>query len=562
MRSLLTLIFIFLTFSSQVQAALPAVDISKPNYQIGLATEFYEDTNNSVDFSNIAQLGSNKFIPLTNTVSTHLFTQSTFYYKFKVINKNTTAKIRVLLFETPWLDHIQVRVVSPHNQHSNYTTGNLYPFDKRAVRHHEPNIEHLFEPGMSTVYVQVKTRDPFVVPISILDRETVIQNQFNDVTLSIFIYGFILAMILYHFILYINIKLPYYAFYVLYLVTFLAANLSYNGYTYQWFFPDMPTLQNWLQSTNIFLFTIAGLLFARTFLDLNKYIPFAQKSINVLITLFILTMIFSAFAGYHYHVMLAIALSIVFSLFVFAIALISLLKGNRYARYFLLGTTAGLIGTSITALTVMSILPYTELGYQAIDFGMLIDSILLSFALVDRLKTNEREQVEAEKLAKTDSLTKLNNRQAFNDYCQQQRELPSSGQSDRTYALLIDLDSFKQVNSTYGHATGDIVLQRVARLLHHSIKSRDHLFRIAGEEFLILLEDSEISRAKQRAEQIQLAISNLVIPFSNHSISITACIGVSEFIVDQYSDEEAEFKASEAVYQAKQLGYNRIVVSG
>ncbi|MEA3404152.1 MAG: diguanylate cyclase [Pseudomonadota bacterium] len=560
MLKILSFIFTLFALLSQVQAALPAVDISYPNYQIGKFTEFYEDTENTLDFSKITTVPQNIFSPLKNDVSTHLFTQSTLYYKFNVMNPKESLEKRVIVFETPWLDSIEVLVVSPYQQHSRYTAGNLYPFKQRAIHHHNPNIQHEFETGLSTVYVQVKTRDPFIVPISILESETLIQDQFHDVTLSMFIYGFLLAMILYHFILYINIKLPYYAFYVLYLTSFLIMNATYNGYSYQWLFPDMPTLQNWLQSTHIFLFAIFGLLFARSFLNLEKYIPFAYKSLNILIISFIATLIISSLFGYHYHVMLSIAMSIVFSGFVFSVALLSLLKGNTYARFFLLGTTAGLIGTSITALTVMALIPYSDLGYQAVDFGMLVDSILLSFALVDRLKSNEKEKERAEQLAKIDALTGLQNRRAFNELCQLQTEHKSHINSPQTFALLIDLDNFKQVNKTYGHATGDLVLQRVARLLRHSLKSRDHLFRFAGEEFLILLESSDVQNIKQRAEQIQSAIANMSVDFSNHSIRVTASIGISEFTVDKSSLDEVELKAVEAIFQANQLGSNQIVI--
>lgn len=561
MLKLLSFLFTVFALLSHAQATLPAVDISQPNYQIGKSTEFFEDTQSTINFSEITQFPQNQFEPLNNDVSTRLFTQSTLYYKFKVINPKNTREKRVVVFETPWLDSIKVLVVSPDQTKANYTTGNLYPFSQRAIEHHNPNIQHEFEPGLSTVYVQVKTRDPFIVPISILESETLFQDQLIDVSLTMFIYGFILAMTLYHFILYVNIKLPYYAFYVLYLTSFLAANAAYNGYTYQWLIPNMPTLQNWLQSTHIFLFAIFGLLFARSFLNLQKYIPSAYTALNILIVVFIATLIISSLFGYHYHVMLSIAMSIIFSGFVFSAALLSLLKGNTYARYFLLGTTAGLIGTTITALTVMALIPYSDLGYQAIDFGMLIDSILLSFALVDRLKSNEREKERAEQLAKIDALTSLQNRSAFNEFCQLQTEHKARNQNSLTFALLVDLDYFKQVNNTYGHATGDLVLQRVARLLRHSLKSSDHLFRFAGEEFLILLESSSLQNAKQRAEQIQAAITNMTVDFSNHSISVTASIGITEFLIDNNASEVVEHKAIEAIYQAKQMGTNQIVIA-
>ncbi len=320
--------------------ALSPLDITHPNYQIGHATSFYEDVSNSVDFNKITDVPADDFKPLQQAVSAHLFTNSTFYYRFNVINPLSQAINRLVVFETPWLDSIQIKVIAPNQTTQQYVTGNIYPFKQRAVEHPYPNIEHSFEPGISTVYIQVKTRDPFIVPISILDRETFFKDKVFNIGITAFVYGIIMAMLLYHLILFISIKLRYYAYYALYLTDFLIANASYNGYTFQFIFAELPTVQNWLQSSTIFLFSIFGLLFAKSFLNLKRYLPAAQKSINALILIFISTMLFSALFGYHVHIILAIAMSILFSVYVFAIALMSLTKGNKSALFFLLGTTA------------------------------------------------------------------------------------------------------------------------------------------------------------------------------------------------------------------------------
>lgn len=546
---------------SPANAASSPLDITHPNYQIGHATFFYEDVSNSVEFNQITELPASIFKPLKQTVSAHLFTNSTFYYRFDVINPLSQAINRLVIFETPWLDSIKIKVISPNSTTQQYLTGNIYPFKQRAVEHPYPNIEHFFEPGISTVYIQVKTRDPFIVPISILDRETFFKDRVLNVSITAFVYGIIMAMLLYHLILFISIKLRYYAFYALYLAVFLIANASYNGYTFQFLFSDYPTVQNWLQSTMIFLFSIVGLLFARSFLNLTKYLPSAQKSINTLILIFISTMLFSALFGYHVHIILAITMAILFSIYVFSIALWSLIKGNQSALFFLLGTTAGLIGTAITALTVMALIPYTHIGYQAIEIGMVMDSILLSFALVDRVKTNEKDKKIAELFAITDALTNLPNRRAYNDICHQEQARANQIHREKLTAMMIDIDFFKVVNDTYGHETGDIVLQRIARLLKNSIKTSDYIFRLGGEEFLILLPDTQINQAKEIAERIRSAVENMEIWSENQPIKITVSIGLSEFNTQEKCIKKAVRSSDFVLYKAKQSGRNQVIVT-
>lgn len=560
MFKIFSFLFLFLGIVFQANAIAP-VNISSPQYQIGQSVLFLEDTDNTFSFSEIEKVPDSLYQPVGKAICSYLFTRSTFYYKFELLNPESDPVSRLLVFETPWLDSIQVKVISPDQTQQNSLTGNMFPFKQRAVEHQYPNVEHLFQPGVSTVYVEVKTRDPFIVPISIMDKKSLFQNYASVYATSMFIYGIIIAMILYHFILFASIQLRYYAYYVLYLSSFLIMNTSYNGYTFQFLLQDSPIVQNWIQGTTIFLFAIAGLLFAKAFLNLEKYIPLAYKMTKAMIWLFISAMLITAFVGYHEHVMFAIGMSVIFSLYVFTLALLSYVKGNKTARFFLLGTTAGLIGTSLTALTVMSIIPYTHIGYQAVDYGLAIDSILLSFALVDRVKSTEKEKLLAEISANTDALTNVANRRAFNHLCEQLDNGSQKIYQEKLVVMMFDIDFFKEINDTYGHSVGDIVLQKVAKLLKNNTKSTDHIFRMGGEEFLILLPDIDVVSAQKVAERIRIAIEEMVTYKNGSVISITTSIGTAEVLSEDKSLISTIQLADKALYDAKRSGRNKVVLA-
>lgn len=560
MYKIFNFFFLFLGISLQANAVVP-VDISQPQYQIGKSVLFLEDAHHTLSFSEIEKVPDSQFEPVDKDICSYLFTRSIFYYKFQVKNPQLKAVERLLVFETPWLDSIQVKVISPDKSQQMSLTGNLFPFKQRAAEHPYPNVEHRFDPGVSTVYVQVKTRDPFIVPISILDKESLFKNYTSIFATSMFIYGIIIAMILYHFILFASIQLRYYAYYVLYLTSFLAMNVSYNGYTFQFLLQDFPVIQNWIQATTIFLFAIAGLLFAKAFLNLKHYIPLAHTLTKAMIWVFFGVMLITALFGYHQHVMFAIGMSVLFSLFVFTIALLSYLKGNKTARFFLLGTTAGLIGTSVTALTVMAIIPYSHLGYQAVDYGLAIDSILLSFALVDRVKSTEKDKLQAEVSANTDALTNVANRRAFNHFCEQLGFDSQNLYQGKLVALMLDIDFFKEINDSFGHSVGDIVLQKVASLLRNNTKSADKIFRMGGEEFLVLLLDTELENAQKVAERIRAAIEEMETYKENKTISITASIGMAEVLPEDKSLISTIQLADKALYDAKRSGRNKVMLA-
>jgi len=291
---------------------------------------------------------------------------------------------------------VKIHVENENEQLSIYEGGDTFAYNNRTIDHVNTNFEHEFRSGHSSVYVQVKTLDPFIVPISVMDSSEFLQDEINHSNYTGFVYGIIMAMLLYNLILFFRIKIAYYGFYVLYLGLFLVMNASYNCYTFKWFFYDYPSLQNWFESTFIYLFSIGGILFAQSFLNLKHSFARLNLVTNYLLLFYVAIMIVTFFIGYRYHVAFAISLTVLFSLYVFGITIYSILRGNHYARLFLLAITAGLLGILVTALTVMALIPYTDAGLHAVDYGMIIDTILLSFALADRFKETQEEKLIAE----------------------------------------------------------------------------------------------------------------------------------------------------------------------
>ena len=391
-----------------------AIDLSVSNHAIGQSLLEYEDTTATMTLSKVRKLSSDNFKPLNKAVASHPFTNSAFWYQFKVVNKENSSLSRLMVFEPAWLDSVNITVISPQGQLQTYQGGNIYPYSKRELDHYLINFKHDFEPGISTVYLQVKTRDPFIVSLSILEESAFLSNQVKESIYTGLIYGGIAAMLFYNLFLFFGIKQRFYLYYVLFLSAFFVMNASYNGYTFMYFLSDHPAAQNWLQSTGIFLFMITALLFARSFLNLKKYHQILYKITAYLIFLIITIAVLTAlFGGYHYHVMLSIILVMFVSIYIFGMALYSWLDGNRSARFFLLGVASGLIGAIITALTVLSFIPFSYMTYKANDFGMLIDAVLLSIALADRVKISLEKTRIVEKESRTDIITGLLNQEGL-----------------------------------------------------------------------------------------------------------------------------------------------------
>ena len=162
----------------------------------------------------------------------------------------------------------------------------------------------------------------------------------------------------------------------------------------------------------------------------------------------------------------------------------------------------------------------------------------------------------AERLASTDHLTGLTSRGAFVEradapfqYCRR-NGLPVS-------VAVLDLDHFKQVNDTRGHAVGDMALKHAARLIQSSLRKSDLCCRWGGEEFVILLPDTALEDAAGVAEKLRLAIVANPVTLEGGSLPMTASFGVAE---GDRSLEALIDRADSALYRAKNEGRNRVAV--
>lgn len=169
---------------------------------------------------------------------------------------------------------------------------------------------------------------------------------------------------------------------------------------------------------------------------------------------------------------------------------------------------------------------------------------------------SERKQKERElhTLATTDPLTGLHNRRGFLDFLREQVKL--SQPSTPGALLLLDIDYFKQVNDTYGHPAGDLVIKNTAQAIRNSLRHDDLSGRIGGEEFAVLLPKATLQQALQLAERIRQHIEVTSTVTETDSIYITVSIGV--VLLYGIDATSAQARADRALYQAKSSGRNRV----
>jgi len=172
-------------------------------------------------------------------------------------------------------------------------------------------------------------------------------------------------------------------------------------------------------------------------------------------------------------------------------------------------------------------------------------------------KIKLKEQMEKNKLlAHTDSLTGIGNRRSFFDISEKLMKLSKRNHTSLVL-MMIDIDYFKKVNDTYGHIVGDDILRYVTKTIKGRLRESDIFSRFGGEEFIILLSNTDLKNGLKIAEEIRLTFSNSVYSDGKISIPIKVSIGIGEYRQESLIREFIQ-RIDKNLYCAKNNGRNRV----
>jgi diguanylate cyclase (GGDEF)-like protein len=178
---------------------------------------------------------------------------------------------------------------------------------------------------------------------------------------------------------------------------------------------------------------------------------------------------------------------------------------------------------------------------------------------VNQVEANLREaNKRLEELARTDPLTELHNRRIIDEKIGEENDRHDSG-SQMFSIIMSDIDHFKALNDTYGHQIGDLVLVSISKILKGATRAGDVVARWGGEEFLVLLQDTGGSEAREVAERMRIAISQTPIYIDDNEIQISMTFGVAE-CNNENGINECISRADRALYKGKAAGRNIVIL--
>ena len=475
-----------------------------------------------------------------------------------VFNPTDAPILRRVSVGTGWLERVDFFFTTEGQLPQHFVSGDRIALGHRSIAKRIPSADYPFPPGETRLLLRVETADPMVVPLYFSSIAVSHSREQSEAIFYSFVYGVMFALSAYNLMLFAGLRKRRYLFYSLYTGTFVAVTASYNGIGMALLWPDAVGWQQWAPPLLMLCFVSSGLAFATSFLKTRRYRPRLHKIIQTIgVAYFALFGAFFALDEQGLALQLAFLVVPVFTVLMLYMGVSSWTGGNQFARYFMLGTLASVIGASVTALTVAGVITYSQLGYYAVDIGMVVDAMLLMLALADLARKNKVARVTAERTAQIDLLTGLNNRRGFLPVAESLWSLVTRKDSNICVAM-IDIDHFKNINDQYGHAVGDRILKEIAGELDKSRRKGDLLARWGGEEFTLLLPETDEAEALNVAERFRHNIEQLVVNDCGRMIRCTISVGVASRHARHVTLEHAISKADEELYQAKVQGRNQI----
>lgn len=557
-------------------------------YVLSLHLQYLEDADHTLDLDGARQaLQAGRFQGGQTQALNLGFTESAYWFYLRIHNQNSTRNQWVLESLYSIMDQLDVYYRFNDGREQHQQAGDSVMFHQRARAHHNINFGLELAAGETVdVFIRAQTTGAIQMPVMLWSEVAFADKVSTEQIVFGLYYGMLFSLGIYNLLLFLVIRDRNYLLYVFYIASYGLFQMSLNGLAFQYLWPDSPDWNNrsiaCLMGIGMFFIT----LFSHSFLALKNNSPVLSKVFIGFMAIYLGIAAATFVLPYQLVIRTGTLASTFGVLCIMTSAVVCLIKRFRPARYFFVSWAVLLLGMLAYTLKTFSLLPANFITEYAIQIGSVLEVLLLSLALADRIKIlqdeNQRMQARVneeleqhvrertleleranrklEELSTTDGLTGLKNRRHFNEvFALECKRTSRSG--DTLSVILIDIDHFKNLNDSYGHLLGDECIKAVAdAIAKAAFRQTDTKCRYGGEEFVVLMPSTPPEGALRVAANIQEAIRALVIPHQGKKLAVTASLGVAT-VVSEREDAVRDVlaQADQALYQAKASGRNAVV---
>ncbi|MGM0907333.1 MAG: sensor domain-containing diguanylate cyclase [Pseudomonadota bacterium] len=557
-----------------------------PTSQSELAIE-YTHSEQKLDLEIVRNLPGSQWEKLETDRASFGYTTDEYWFRFQLESKPYD---RILHIAYPLLDELTIYIIQPEGVRT-YQMGDTVPFGERPIPTSEFAVP-LSENTNGEIYIKANTQSSMRLPIAVRTEIGFFETQMNRRIAEGIYFGVLLCMAVYNLFGFIASRESVFGIYSLYTLFFAGLMLSLEGLGFHYLWPNSLYLQD--KGIPIFgsLTFLTAALFAYQLLELKRYRYTWGRGLMVMAFLSAISLLIAIFASYRISIHVLLSLAAPGCLFLLLVGAYMWRKGFVYARIFTLAWCSLLVSVVANSLGYLGVIDSMFIQRHAIMISSGIEILLLSWVLAVRYSEQRKERLQAEQRHNReleesvdertfelqvalrelqdvnteleqknteDPLTGLYNRRYFQQHLE--RELRRTLRRELPLALLmIDVDHFKPVNDTHGHLAGDQILQQLASLMQkHAKRAADIVCRYGGEEFAIILPETDLQEAEVFAKQLLEQVRETEFETNAGLLKITLSIGVISTSARIFDSVDELFKAADdALYAAKHEGRDRV----
>lgn len=574
-----------------------------------------ESDGEALDFVSVSKKSLGEWKSVSSPVNLGMDT-SVHWFSMMVSPTQSTGSRYLLHIDYSLIDHLDVAVFSQVGSAPvvTYSSGDAKPFNERPILHVKPLFPLPESAQSQRVIVRVQTSGTIRLPIRIWEEAEFISfTSSRNLALGIF-FGILVAMGVSNAFLTVttgNVSFLYYSGYIINLALTLA---TLHGYGFAYIWADSALFQ----SKAILLFSNATILFAtlftRSLLPISDYSGKVDALVKANAWIYAINIVASLFLPYSLMIKVFLLLLSITVIFTMWLGVWLAFRGVVVARYFSIAWGFLLVSGLSASLDNVNLIELPIPSNSLLIIGGAVETLILALILAINYSASRDDLVDAkqfaleqekqaniakeslieaqkrhqddleykveertlelevtlrelsevnqelERLNAIDPLTGAHNRRHFD------KKLRSEGRRSRREQtplslIIIDVDHFKTINDKYGHDGGDECLIHVTKMFQaHIHRPTDDLCRIGGEEFAVILPNTDIEGALHVAQSMRRGLELSTFEYGGETIRLTASAGLSTTVIVDEDHAQNLFKfADELLYQAKATGRNKVV---
>jgi serine phosphatase RsbU (regulator of sigma subunit) len=411
------------------------------------------------------------------------FTTSSYWVKFVIKNIDTVSNEFLLEAARPVTNVVNLFTVYNNGNVVAFNNGDGIPFNKRIIKHRKILFPVHFAPKEKlTFYLQLRSDGEVLqLPIKLWHPEALMKKDYGEQYMFGIYYGILIFVIIIYFFFYIALREKSFLFYVLYVFSIMMLQMSLDGLSYQFLWPNMVWWGNHIVVMGAAFTQVFALTYAKSFLKLKKILPRFNRLFNIFIALSLICLFFTFFNGYLYTISFPfVNILSLFSIFLILVTIVvSKRKHEHVSLFFALGFLTLITGVIIFILSNINAIPGNFLTENAMKFGTSVEIIFLSLSMANKYGEiqQEKEKAQAESLKVAEENERL---------IREQNTILEQKVTERTFEVVKQKAIIEQKNKD--------ILDSIyyARRIQHALLASDGILNRNLDQHFVLYKPKDI----------------------------------------------------------------------